>query len=201
MSLYILGYDPGSVHRWAALLKFGGTKPQLIAVYEVPESREGVKLVLQQANANRDGEVVVAVERPKGVAYGNDAAQVKGKGKNLLETMNAAERFASIAWTRGHRVIEMTAAEVRAIFCHDKSASDSMVRKSVEANVIGRVTEGAEHVQDAEAIAVVVGVKLTKYRIVYPTALFKAKAKRASRKTTTKLAPSVRKAMEEQGLL
>ena len=40
--IFVLGYDPGSVHRWAALIKFDGANtPALVAVYQVPESREG----------------------------------------------------------------------------------------------------------------------------------------------------------------
>lgn len=196
--MFILGYDPGAVHRWAALLRFDD-KPHLVAVYEVPESREGAAAVIAKARAECDDGLVVAVERPKGVAHGDKLSGVKGKGANLLETMNAAERFACIAWSRGYRVVERSASEVRQVLCHDKSASDAMVRAVVSANVVGTVSEGAAHVQDAEAIALVEGARITGYRIVYPAALFKAKARRAQRAAVKKLGPSVAKAMREQG--
>ena len=208
--MLVLGYDPGSVHRWAGLLRFNGTaKPKLVAVYEVPECRKGIGDVLAHANAKREnGEgLVVAVETPVGVAYGKDLRAVKGRSKHLLATSKAADRFATLAWARGFRIDEPSAGDVRAALCHDASATDPMVKAVVMANVEGQSTEGQEHARDGIATALFIGAKLVGYRIVRTVELVKAKAKKAAKrfkaraKAKTPMHPAVEKAMREQGFL
>jgi hypothetical protein len=210
--IFVLGYDPGSVHRYAALLCFDGkARPRTVKAWQVPETREGVRRLLQESVLLLPfgSRLSIAVETPRGVAHGAKLAGVKGKGSNLVETRAAAERFASIAWAMGFTVHEHSAGDVRAAICHDKAAKDSVVKAAIAANVDG-MGENA-HVNDAIAIALFVGAKLSGYSIRFTLELARAKSKVAQRAAKRKAKPrnatakwlpaSVLQRMREQGHL
>jgi len=208
MTLHVLGYDPGAKHRWAALLEFNGKdKPKCVAVFEVGPARQDVKSQLVHLKHGPYSGTVIAVETPIGVAHGVQLAGVKGKGANLVETRAAAERFATMAFAFGFRVMEHSAAEVRQSVCLNKSAKDSVVRAAVTSNVLMNGFDTNVHGRDAVAVALFVGARLSGYQIKF-SETGKAKVKSSARvmkaklkRGKTKLPASVAKAMRAQGYL
>jgi hypothetical protein len=200
--LFVLGYDPGSVHRWAALLEFvGKDRPVLRGEFQIGERREDVAAMLTTIELDdhrkSGARCIVAVETPSGVPFGQEIKEVKARGRDALATALAAERFASVAWALGFEVEQHAAARVRAELCLDGSAKDAVVRAALEGNVdgIGAVV----HARDAQAIALVVGARVSGYRIEHTMDLVRAKGRARERGAASKLPSSVQKAMMEQG--
>lgn len=198
-TVFVLGYDPGSAHRWMALLAFTGSvgQPDLCDFSELGEGREEVATRIDECIRASPGRLVVAVETPKGVPFGKSVAEIKARGRDALATSLAAERFASIAWTKGLAVHQHSAAEVRAKLCLGEKATDAQVRAALEANV-QNVAKNV-HARDAMAIALFVGAPLVGYEIRHGAPLVKARAKDAAKAKVRKFEPSVQKAMIEQG--
>jgi hypothetical protein len=223
--LRVLGYDPGKEHRFAAVVDFKpGELPTWTGGIEVGLGREDVVAVLEETLGDTERDrCVVAVETPTGIPYGKSAQEVIARGRDLIATALAAERFASIAWSRGFQVVQISAADVRGGkvvngelvvrgLCLGKSATDAEVKAALEGN-LQQVGVCNVHARDAAAVALVVGAPRAGFTIRYGSELLrarleqkeKARAKKAKRgsKTTgfaaSELPESVVRAIQEQG--
>lgn len=223
--LRVLGYDPGKEHRFAAVVDFKpGQLPTWTGGIEVGPERDDVVAVLEDALGDTERDrCVVAVETPSGIPYGKSAQEVIARGRDLIATALAAERFAAVAWSRGFQVVQLSAADVRGGkvvggelvirgLCLGKSATDAEVKAALEGNLL-QVGTCNVHARDAAACALVVGAPRAGYVIQYGAELLKAKleqkqkarakkAKRGAKTTvfaTAELPESVIRAMRDQG--